>query len=404
MTTTKREKRTTRMLAGGAVAVLAVAAFAAYMGTWGSEAHAGGRQARGFEANANANDAAPANPPRVDVVFALDTTGSMAGLIDGAKRKVWAIANRVVSGQPRPDVRIGLVAYRDRGDEYITRVVPLTRDIDSVHEHLSGFQADGGGDGPEHVNQALADSIRKMQWDSGENVLKLIFLVGDAPPHDDYRDGMTAISLAKEAKQEGIVINAIRCGSDPYAETAWRAIASAASGRYASIAQDGGVVAVSTPFDETLRGLNVELASSMVGFGDGRRRARAARKSAARAALPPAAAAPAASYSAKADRLDSDDLVTAWKEGSIDLGGLMAAELPDEIATLDAPRQEAWLKGKDKDRKRLNAKILKVAKKREAYLFEAEAEDGAGADLGFDGQVLDMLREQAAEIGVKYAE
>ena len=54
-------------------------------------------------------------PPRIDVVFALDTTGSMSGLIEGAKQKIWSIADKLVSGNPRPEVRMGLVAYRDLG-------------------------------------------------------------------------------------------------------------------------------------------------------------------------------------------------------------------------------------------------------------------------------------------------
>src|SRR2546422_5427869 len=56
--------------------------------------------------------------PRVEVAFVLDTTGSMGGLIDGAKRKIWSIARRIGEGRPRPDLRIALVGYRDLGDEY----------------------------------------------------------------------------------------------------------------------------------------------------------------------------------------------------------------------------------------------------------------------------------------------
>ena len=58
--------------------------------------------------------------PKVDVVFVLDTTGSMGGLIEGAKLKIWSIANSIVGGEPTPDLRVGLVGYRDVGDEYVT--------------------------------------------------------------------------------------------------------------------------------------------------------------------------------------------------------------------------------------------------------------------------------------------
>jgi Mg-chelatase subunit ChlD len=54
--------------------------------------------------------------PIVDVVFVLDTTGSMSGLIDAAKEKIWSIASTMAAAQPTPEIRIGLVGYRDRGD------------------------------------------------------------------------------------------------------------------------------------------------------------------------------------------------------------------------------------------------------------------------------------------------
>src|SRR5688572_21458009 len=72
----------------------------------------------------------PGERPVVEVVFVLDTTGSMSGLIEGAKAKIWQIAGHIVSGQPAPEVRIGLVAYRDVDDDYVTKVVPLTDDLD----------------------------------------------------------------------------------------------------------------------------------------------------------------------------------------------------------------------------------------------------------------------------------
>ena len=88
---------------------------------------------------------AAAGRPRVEAVFVLDSTGSMGGLIEGAKQKIWSIANGIVGRSPAPEVRIGLVSYRDRGDEYVTRRFDLTEDIDAVFGNLQSFRADGGG-------------------------------------------------------------------------------------------------------------------------------------------------------------------------------------------------------------------------------------------------------------------
>src|SRR5207248_8485728 len=85
-------------------------------------------------------------PPRIEVVFVLDTTGSMGGLIDAAKQKIWSISNQIATGTPTPHLRIGLVAFRDRGDDYVTKIQDLTDDLDAVHSNLMSFQAAGGGD------------------------------------------------------------------------------------------------------------------------------------------------------------------------------------------------------------------------------------------------------------------
>src|SRR5215213_3973297 len=77
--------------------------------------------------------AAEEKKPEVEVVFCLDTTGSMGGLLEGAKQKIWAICNQIANGKPTPDLKVGLVAFRDRGDEYVTKVFDLTDDLDAIH-------------------------------------------------------------------------------------------------------------------------------------------------------------------------------------------------------------------------------------------------------------------------------
>src|SRR5947207_7980699 len=93
------------------------------------------------------------NRPRMEVVFVLDTTGSMSGMIAGAKQKIWAIANKLKSADPTPEISFGLVGYRDRGDTYVTKVYGLSDNLDEVYTHLYAFAAEGGGDTPESVNE-----------------------------------------------------------------------------------------------------------------------------------------------------------------------------------------------------------------------------------------------------------
>ena len=48
-----------------------------------------------------------ANRPVIEVVFVLDTTGSMSGLIKAAKEKIWAIANTLATADTTPEIRMG---------------------------------------------------------------------------------------------------------------------------------------------------------------------------------------------------------------------------------------------------------------------------------------------------------
>src|SRR5690606_39781596 len=53
---------------------------------------------------------------QVEACFVLDTTGSMSGLLDAAKQKIWFIASEIANAPGRPEVRLCLLAFRDRGD------------------------------------------------------------------------------------------------------------------------------------------------------------------------------------------------------------------------------------------------------------------------------------------------
>src|SRR6266853_6772176 len=163
--------------------------------------------------------------PRMEVCFVLDTTGSMTGLIEGAKQKIWSIANEMISTKPTPEIRLGLIGYRDRGDEYVVKSFQLTDDIDSIYGHLREFQAGGGGDAPESVNEALAEAIEKMPWSQDRKVLKIIFLVGDAPPHLDYADGPKYPELCRIAAKKDLIINTVQCGNIAETTPIWKEIA-----------------------------------------------------------------------------------------------------------------------------------------------------------------------------------
>jgi uncharacterized protein YegL len=157
-----------------------------------------------------APDTARAN---LDVVFLIDTTGSMSSEIREAKDRVKQIASALKKERAQERVRLGVVAFRDRGDAYVTKVSGLTGDVDGTFAFLAELRADGGGDGPEDVLSGVAASLREIEWDLSKDTERQVFLIGDAPAHLDYEGHFTTDQLVAQAREMRVVINSIGCRS-----------------------------------------------------------------------------------------------------------------------------------------------------------------------------------------------
>ncbi len=355
---------------------------------------------------ADAQPEAKKPKPRIEVVFCLDTTGSMGGLIQGAKDKIWSISNQIAGGKPAPDLKIGLVAYRDRGDAYVTKITDLTDDLDAIHAKLREFQAQGGGDGPESVNQALDDAVNKIKWSTDKKTLRILFLVGDAPPHMDYADDVKYPDTCKKACEKGIIVNTIQCGGDAECQKHWREICKRAEGSYAQIAQSGGVVAVATPYDKELAEINTELAKNTLVFGRPEMRRAGEAKNSAAKALPMAAAADRAAFAANSHKAAAYDLLDNINSGKVKLEDLKKDELPEQMRNMDRKQQKEFLEKLEKRRDELNKKAVELDKKRGEYIKDEMAKrakkDGKDAKDSFDNQVLESLRKQAKKYDIDY--
>ncbi|HUS58754.1 MAG TPA: vWA domain-containing protein [Planctomycetota bacterium] len=339
--------------------------------------------------------------PRVEVAFVLDTTGSMGGLIAGAKEKIWHIANQIVLGKPTPAVSMGLVAYRDKGDEYVTKVFNLTDNIDQVYADLTSFRAQGGGDTPENVNQALHDAVHKLKWSDDSAVLKIIYLVGDCPPHNEYQDVPTYDKTAKAAIEKGININTILCGNNKDAESVWKDVAALADGVFLAIAQDGGVKSIPTPYDKELAELNGKLLDTAVVYGKAGVREKQAELNTSAKSLPTAAAAERSSFAARSGIVARNDLVDDMRNAVVKLENLKPDMLPENVRKMTKDEQTEYLAQKQVERDDLNKQIAEVSKKRNEFVKQQIAEDKT-ARSGFDQQLLDALKVQAAEKHISY--
>lgn len=356
---------------------------------------------RAWAADDAVNKAIPdETPARIEVVFVLDTTGSMSGLIEGAKKKIWSIASNLMDLEPKPDIRFGLIGYRDRGDDYITRQYDLTDDVQLIYGRLLEFNAAGGGDNPESVNQALHEAVNDMSWSEDENVFRVLFLVGDAPPQMQYPNDVPYKVTVQKAVERDIVVNAIQCGDQRETTPIWREIAQLGKGDFAQIAQDGAMVSVVTPFDAEIQKINNILNDAVIPYGDREQQALIESKVRSAKGAASATASDMAGYFRKdgRDRIVSGggDLVADLEEGRVKLDELDEDALPKPMQAMSGEERAAYVAENKATRSAAQAELDALLMKREEWLRDQAPP--APKD-GFDLKVEGMISAQAARKG-----
>jgi Mg-chelatase subunit ChlD len=159
----------------------------------------------------------------VDLAFILDTTGSMGEEIAAVKATIQKVAASLAQKDVR--LRIGLVEYKDRTDPFTTRVYAMTSDVARFSADVAGIAASGGGDYPEAVNEGIHAGLTNLEW-SSDAIVKLAFLVGDAPPHLDYAEDADYAQEMKAAAHRGIQLFTVAAsGMDPLGQAVWRQVA-----------------------------------------------------------------------------------------------------------------------------------------------------------------------------------
>ena len=99
------------------------------------------------------------NLDNIDVVIVMDCTGSMQRWINAAKDTVLEAFSEIKKQYTESTIRLGLVCYRDIGDDERFVISPLTENIESIQEVLKNVRATGGNDEAEDVAGALEKTI-----------------------------------------------------------------------------------------------------------------------------------------------------------------------------------------------------------------------------------------------------
>ena len=358
-------------------------------------------------ASANARPTEPPQSPApVDLVIALDVSGSMSGLIESAKQRLWDIVNELSGAQPQPQLRVAIVTFGNPNygaqTGYVRIDQPFSQDLDLTNQTLFSFQTDGGD---EYVARAVHTSLERLDWSTATNALRIIFVAGNEAATQDPQFDLERVT--EKAVRAGVTVNAIYCGDEQDADAAgWRDVARISGGFYASINQQAAAVAnVSTPMDQPLAELNEALNDTYLPFGKDGHRGRANQLEQDEAVAELSNEALASRAITKSSRLyasGSWDLVDAVKNGTA-LDSIPAAALPEPMRDMTLDERQDFVGEIAAKREAVQAQIQALGKERRQFIANQRAA-APNAEVGLDDAMKQGLRKIAESQGYEFAD
>lgn len=198
---------------------------------------------------------------KLDLMIMCDTTGSMGDELEYLKVELEDIVKSIKSNNANIPTRVSVNFYRDTDDEYEVRQFPFSDNIDEVAEAIREQSASGGGDFPEAVHTALDSAVNNHDWD--EDSVKIMFLVLDAPPHDDAQIIDSVNKYVAKAAEMGIrIVPIASSGIDKSTEYLLRTMAFTTGGTYTFLTDDSGVGG--SHIEPTVGAYNVEKLKDMM--------------------------------------------------------------------------------------------------------------------------------------------
>ena len=357
--------------------------------------------------NAESVQGDEAQPRQIDVVIALDVSGSMDGLIESAKQRLWDIVNELGRAQPQPELRLAILSYGkpEYGAQsgFVRIDLPFTSDLDAVSKTLFEFTTDGGD---EYVARVVQTAVNDLSWSSQPDAMRVIFVAGNEGAHQDPQ--LSILQATAAAARNGITVNTIFCGSESDGDApGWRQVATSTNGIFASINQDAAAVAnISTPMDQALADLNKVLNDTYVAFGqDGAasRENQIEQDNIVADMSAPAMASRTASKASPLYKSDSWDLVDAVQSGKA-LEEVAISDLPDEMQEMETEQRAAYVEQKAKQRAEVQGRIQALAGERQDYIKKERAKLDDSDEKGLDEVIQEGLRTLAEEKGFTFTE
>ena len=345
--------------------------------------------------------------PVVEIAICLDTSGSMDGLIDAARQKLWGIVNEFVFAEPMPTLRVALLTYGNDGHNaengWVKLETGLTEDLDLVSQILFAQTTNGG---TELVGRVVSAATRQLQWSQEPGALKLIVVAGNESADQD-----TAVPFSEASKAAitaDIMVNAIYCGAPGHVDALqWRQVALLADGQFAAIDHNNGTVVMQTPFDARVAELSAGLNRTYLAFGvDASTYAMNQRVQDENAVglNGEAAASRAICKSNLLYNCASWDLVDAARQPNFVLADIDAKLLPLEMQAMTLEERQAHIELKGSERAELQKQVNALALERQAFIDEQTQKQQLDDSKSFDNAFKQALRSQARSRGDRFSD
>lgn len=342
--------------------------------------------------------------PLVQFAICLDTSGSMEGLLDSARQKLWAITNELALADPAPRLEVALLTYGNDGHNaergWVAKHLDFTEDLDAVSELLFSFVTNGG---TELVGRVLDAADKELAWDDADATLRLVFVAGNESADQDGE--MPFRDVATRLLTRDISVSAIYCGNPEDAiAPGWREVSLRGEGHFASIDQNHGTVTIPTPYDEKLALLSKKLNATYIPYGDAGQRGHwnQTAQDANAASLNCDAVASRATCKATSNYFCSWDLVDLVREKKIEVTKIVITDLPDSLQSLTIEQVVTHVDTQQAKRDELRAEIGKLSEARRVFLEAEMAKRELTEENAFDTAVRTAIRERARRKGFRF--
>jgi hypothetical protein len=341
---------------------------------------------------------------KIHLALILDTSNSMDGLIDQAKAQLWNIVGELAKAKydtSNVDIEIALYEYGNDGlslsSNYIRQVLPFSTDLDVLSEKLFSLRTNGGS---EYCGAVIHEALNALPWPQTDSSLNIIYIAGNEPFD---QGGISYREACAEAKMKHVAVNSIYCGNYNEGTTSgWSNGASLAGGLYFNIDSDQKTVFVSTPFDDQINQLNVDLNNTYIYYGkqgasSKENQVRQDKNSETYSTANTAKR--AISKSSKMYKNDHWDLVDAYEKDKTVVKTVDKSTLPPDLKNKSDVEIEVALRTKTDERTKIKIEITELANKREEYLVNQSDSTNQNNENTLGDKIIVSVRQQAKTKG-----